>query len=426
MRRSATVGWGSTGWATDRSARKEVTKMSRWFAALLLTLTLSSAVQAGGPPFGPLFIRGDADGDGQVLINDAVFELAALFVVGAPYPSCEDAADTNDDGAFNISDPVFILGYLFTSGPTIPEPFPFCGPDPTDFDALFCDSGPLVCIPPTYQYVLNAPSRFGGGNDSVLRVTSYEDGTEDFDVLLPADGTWNGAAHIEEQFGTLIVSQELSPGLNRVSVVDSFNGTVYQQHDGITGDVLGLAVDDFQYAYLLVSYDVPVIEVQRLDLYGTDPPSVLWSAPGGYDVSGVGVDWNGNVYFGATGAVGTGVFRVTSTGSGSLLVPLTDVGRVRFDFYSYAIWVLNEPPGQPMSVDLYTDEGDLYDTFSLFEVSPGIGDYGLGDFEAYIPVPSTDEVLVIDLFFGAEAPWTSADGIDSPIDVAAPTIIAVP
>lgn len=400
--------------------------MTRRTFALLLTLAFSSTVQAGGAPFGPLFIRGDADGDGQVLINDAVFELAALFVVGAPYPNCADAADTNDDGTFNISDPVFLLGYLFTSGPTIPEPFPLCGPDPTDPDALFCDSGPLICIPPTYQYVLNAPSRFGPGNDSVVRVTSYEDGTEEFDVVLPADGTWNGAAHLEEQFGTLVVSQELSPGLNRVSVVDSFNGTVYQQHDGITGDVLGLVVDDFQYAYLLVSYDVPIIELQRLDLYSSDPPSVLWTAPGGYDVRGMGVDWDGNVYFGATGPVGSGVFKVTSTGAGSLHIPLTDVGRVRFDFYTYAIWVLNEPVGQPMFVDLYTVEGDPYDTYSLQEVSPGIGDYGIGDSEVYIPVPASDQVLEIGLFFGPGAPWTSADGIDSPIDVAAPTIIAVP
>lgn len=90
------------------------------------------------PGSGPLFVRGDVNGDGQVQISDAVFGLGYLFQ--GQSVQCESAIDMNDDGAANIADVVYGLDYLFQSGPTIPSPFPGCGVDPTP-DSLTCMVG---------------------------------------------------------------------------------------------------------------------------------------------------------------------------------------------------------------------------------------------------------------------------------------------
>ncbi len=85
-----------------------------------------------------LFVRGDANGDGSFDISDPIYSLGALFIVGAPQASCEDAADSNDDGAFNVADPVSALAALFVAGTPRPAlPFPACGVDPTG-DGLSC------------------------------------------------------------------------------------------------------------------------------------------------------------------------------------------------------------------------------------------------------------------------------------------------
>ena len=77
-----------------------------------------------------LFRRGDVDGDGKFLINDAVVILDYLFADGR-FTVCRDAADVNDDELINIADPVYLLLYLFAGGPEPPPPFPDPGPDPT-------------------------------------------------------------------------------------------------------------------------------------------------------------------------------------------------------------------------------------------------------------------------------------------------------
>lgn len=89
----------------------------------------------GSPPIDELFVRGDANDDGDYNIADAVYSLSALFLPGAPNPTCLDAADANDDEAFNIADPVFTLTALFVPGAdSPPEPHPLCGVDPTPGD----------------------------------------------------------------------------------------------------------------------------------------------------------------------------------------------------------------------------------------------------------------------------------------------------
>ena len=77
------------------------------------------------------FRRADANRDGKTDISDAVSTLGFLFL-GAPGPSCPDAADANDDGRLDISDPVSTLNFLFLGTSPPPDPGPAdCGKDPT-------------------------------------------------------------------------------------------------------------------------------------------------------------------------------------------------------------------------------------------------------------------------------------------------------
>jgi len=106
---------------------------------------LAHPVLAVAPP-GPLgmgeggyFTRGDADGNGELEITDAIFALGYLFL-GSREPPCLDAADTDDDGVLIITDAIAILGYLFNGSTAIPPPFPDVGTDPSG-DSLGCDNG---------------------------------------------------------------------------------------------------------------------------------------------------------------------------------------------------------------------------------------------------------------------------------------------
>jgi hypothetical protein len=90
----------------------------------------------GADEFLPIFVRADANADGQVDIGDPISVLDYLFGGGAPH-TCDDAADSNDVGGKDISDAIYVFQYLFASGPMPPMPFPFPGTDPTP-DSLTC------------------------------------------------------------------------------------------------------------------------------------------------------------------------------------------------------------------------------------------------------------------------------------------------
>ena len=87
---------------------------------------------------GQNFIRGECNGDDSITIADAIFLLGFLFNSG-PAPTCQDACDINDDSGIDIGGGVYLLAYLFSAGPNPQNPFPTCGPDPTE-DLLGCES----------------------------------------------------------------------------------------------------------------------------------------------------------------------------------------------------------------------------------------------------------------------------------------------
>jgi hypothetical protein len=89
----------------------------------------------------PTFIRGDADADMDVDMGD-VYYLLGWLNGHNPDPSCMDAADANDDGTVSLEDAVFIMKHLYMKEAPPPAPYPECGRDPTS-DRLVCGGYPL-------------------------------------------------------------------------------------------------------------------------------------------------------------------------------------------------------------------------------------------------------------------------------------------
>lgn len=95
----------------------------------------------------PRFIRGDANGDGEVNLTDGVFILGYLFLGGA-VPPCLAAADSDADpsGKIDLTAAIYVLNHLFVGGPAPPEPYPTCGYSTGATDlTLGCASGPPDC-----------------------------------------------------------------------------------------------------------------------------------------------------------------------------------------------------------------------------------------------------------------------------------------
>ncbi|MEM7230769.1 MAG: lamin tail domain-containing protein [Planctomycetota bacterium] len=84
---------------------------------------------------GATFVRGDANGDQNLNLSDAVATLNYLF--GARELPCLDAADVDDDGSLGISDPIAALNFLFQDGGAPSAPYPDPGIDPSA-DKLDC------------------------------------------------------------------------------------------------------------------------------------------------------------------------------------------------------------------------------------------------------------------------------------------------
>ena len=89
-------------------------------------------------PLVPRFLRGDADNDGKVALNDAVTVLNYLFR-GAGQLSCPDAGDSDDDGKVSLTDAVEMLSYLFRGGRSPADPgAEECGEDPSEDELGNC------------------------------------------------------------------------------------------------------------------------------------------------------------------------------------------------------------------------------------------------------------------------------------------------
>lgn len=74
------------------------------------------------------FIRGDANGDGEVTILDWFY--LDQYEKGGPPPDPYSAGDVNYDFWINVVDKVYLINYLFRSGPAPPNPPPDSCPPP--------------------------------------------------------------------------------------------------------------------------------------------------------------------------------------------------------------------------------------------------------------------------------------------------------
>lgn len=146
------------------------------------------------------FLRGDTNGDGEIILGDSIHVFNFLFL-GGPEPPCLDAADVDDDAAVGLTDGVYLLNYLFLDGNVPSDPGPFvCAGDPTpdalgcvsvdacpssrepscrgsqlDVDALFCErrihgftGGPIVLSDLDFDGNLDVFGGVAGGGVSVL------------------------------------------------------------------------------------------------------------------------------------------------------------------------------------------------------------------------------------------------------------------
>jgi hypothetical protein len=64
----------------------------------------------------PHYVKGDANGDQSVDIDDIVFMLSYIALFG-PAPTPLESGDANCDGALDIDDLVYLVMFAFASGP---------------------------------------------------------------------------------------------------------------------------------------------------------------------------------------------------------------------------------------------------------------------------------------------------------------------
>ncbi|MEC9352363.1 MAG: SdrD B-like domain-containing protein [Planctomycetota bacterium] len=91
---------------------------------------------------GPIYIRGDANADGQVNISDSQSVFGYLFL-GRAEPSCRDSADVNADGKLDISDGIRLLQFLFSGGAQPSAPYPECGR--AEGPGVGCEESSRIC-----------------------------------------------------------------------------------------------------------------------------------------------------------------------------------------------------------------------------------------------------------------------------------------
>ena len=101
-------------------------------------------LEAGGNGGGDQFLRGDANGSGEINLTDGIAVLNFLFLGGEDSP-CRDAADINNDSNINLTDGIGIFNFLFLGGSAPEAPWPECGVDPDADPAVTCETPHASC-----------------------------------------------------------------------------------------------------------------------------------------------------------------------------------------------------------------------------------------------------------------------------------------
>ncbi len=235
------------------------------------------------------FIRGDYDGDGQVLTNDPLMELQFIFgVPGATPPSCDDAADYDDNGNIFTNDPLMALQSIFGVPGSVPPqpPYPDCGSDPTE-DGLYCGIH-AFCVGGKGLAYKPAESLAGAENKLVAGEPMVADGL----VRIPVELT------VTEPVCGLDISLGYDTGTLRYERVEGGEGYDFWAVDTREAGVVRIgAVPDIEMAKLLEPGTHRVGEVvfelekrgdlglrwQRAEVYGArvQPLSLEWVVKAG-------------------------------------------------------------------------------------------------------------------------------------------------
>jgi len=85
---------------------------------MYVTVTKHNYIPYQGQVYTIGYMRGDANGDGWINVNDVVYLINYLFVDGPPPVPSEEAGDANCDGSVNVSDVVYLINFLFVGGPS--------------------------------------------------------------------------------------------------------------------------------------------------------------------------------------------------------------------------------------------------------------------------------------------------------------------
>lgn len=111
------------------------------------------------------FVRGDANQDGIVDVDDAIF-IANYNGLAL----CEDSLDVDDNGIISNSDAYMIVDLINGVITYLPPPWPFCGTDPTqdDLDCFDYDVGPHrgeYCVPVVDEIFSRGDADMDGNRD---------------------------------------------------------------------------------------------------------------------------------------------------------------------------------------------------------------------------------------------------------------------
>lgn len=169
------------------------------------------------------FVRGDADGNTTLTVEDFIPALQVLMLQIVPVPPL-DRYDTNDNGVLEISDVSYLSRFIFAGGPTPPAPFPVPGTDTTPA------SFPVVPDPGLELEV--SPGATCCGNSVTVPVVIRTDGPVDavqFRIVYdPALLTFDGGTDITAASGIPADSasiHEEAPGIVRGVFLFDISGT---------------------------------------------------------------------------------------------------------------------------------------------------------------------------------------------------------
>ncbi len=188
--------------------------------ALLLAVLVTVPVGAD-----EYFRRGDSNASGAVRVSDAVDVLRALFLDTPAAIACRDAADADDDGAITIGDALRILSFVFVGGTPPAAPFPECGKEESEHDALGCDSFPPCTATRAVVLCCDRSASTNGSEfrriktEAMTRIQQFDDRTEfgmiffDTQVIrYPPSGLVRGSTSYRQAAMALVMSLQTGPG----------------------------------------------------------------------------------------------------------------------------------------------------------------------------------------------------------------------